>query len=63
MENNFTVECNACGQHLENWVGSTPCCGSIAFLVKDGEKTTDAMLYASIGSEDIKPTKISFEKK
>jgi len=38
-EKDFTVECNVCKQWYDNWVGSTPCCGSIAFQVnkKTGE--------------------------
>jgi hypothetical protein len=27
----FYVKCNVCKQVLKNWVGSTPCCGSIAY--------------------------------
>lgn len=28
-------ECNVCGQLYENWSGSTPCCGSVAFVVTE----------------------------
>lgn len=52
MEDNkdFTVECNVCKQRLDNWVGSTPCCGSIAFLVgEDGENSKKVNLYTSVG--------------
>ncbi len=46
----FTVECNVCKQQYDNWVGSTPCCGSIAFLVgEDGEITKQVNLYTSVG--------------
>jgi hypothetical protein len=38
MENNFIVECNVCRQRYENWTGSTPCCGSIAYLVGESGK-------------------------
>lgn len=34
-ENNFLVECSICKQILKNWVGSTPCCGAVAYLIKD----------------------------
>ena len=50
MENNtdFWVECNVCKTRLKNHVGSTPCCGSIAYLVKeDGEVTKSFMVYIS----------------
>lgn len=52
MEDNrdFTVECNVCGHWYENWVGSTPCCGSIAYLVQEnGEVTKKVSLYSSVG--------------
>ena len=43
---NYTVECNVCGQRYENHAGSTPCCGSIAFIVgDDGEKTKEFVVY------------------
>lgn len=42
----FIVECNVCKKHFKGWVGSTPCCGSIAYIVKDGKATTDMMLFA-----------------
>lgn len=44
---NFTVACNVCGNWLENWVGSTPCCGSIAYEVdtKTGEKKDNIFIY------------------
>lgn len=27
-------ECAVCGQIYKNWAGSTPCCGSVAFIVE-----------------------------
>jgi len=51
----FWVECNVCKQQFKNWTGSTPCCGSIAYLVEDGKPTTKIILFASIGGEPIKP--------
>lgn len=43
----FTVECNVCKQWHDNWVGSTPCCGSIAYEVdkKTGEVKHNFFLY------------------
>ena len=32
----FIVECNVCRTQYKNHVGSTPCCGSIAFDVESG---------------------------
>ena len=29
----WVAECEQCGQHYPNWAGSTPCCGSIAFII------------------------------
>lgn len=54
----YWVECNVCKQQLKNWTGSTPCCGSIAWLVEDGKPTTKINLFASLGGESIKPTEI-----
>jgi len=31
----FWVECNVCGQRYLNWSGSTPCCGSLAFVMEE----------------------------
>lgn len=56
----FTVQCNVCKQYYDNWVGSTPCCGSIAYLVEeDGTVGKDISLFASINGGKIKPVKIS----
>lgn len=50
-EEKFTVQCNVCKQHYDNWWGSTPCCGSMAYLVgKDGETTKKVGLYSSVGT-------------
>lgn len=62
-EENFWVECNVCKQHLKNWTGSTPCCGSIALLVENGEASTKLSLFASINGEPIKPTIIDLVAK
>ena len=57
----FTVECNVCKQRYINWTGSTPCCGSIAYIV-EGDKTTDKIsVFASTGGE-LSPTVISTNK-
>jgi hypothetical protein len=46
----FTVQCAVCTQHYDNWVGSTPCCGSIAFLVNDdGSVENKIRLFSSLG--------------
>lgn len=54
-EESFVVECAVCNQHLENWTGSTPCCGSIAYLVEDGKVSDKISLFVSLGGEPIKP--------
>ena len=49
-EEAFTVECNVCKQQYVNWVGSTPCCGSLAYLVaKYGSTSKKVSLYTSVG--------------
>jgi len=54
MTEDFTVECNVCKQHYDNWVGSTPCCGSIAYLVnKDGSVDKKIKLYSNKGIIDL----------
>ena len=46
----FYVECAACKDKLKNWVGSTPCCGSLAYLIdEDGETSKKVDLYTSVG--------------
>lgn len=46
-EEGFVVECNVCGARYHNWSGSTPCCGSIAFIVdsETNKKTNDLSLF------------------
>ena len=59
-EKDFWVQCNVCKTQWKNWVGSTPCCGSIAFLVgDDGEVSKDFLLYGKIGGEKVKTVKIT----
>ena len=56
QEKDFWVECNVCKHRLKNWVGSTPCCGSIAYLVEDdGTVGKDFTLYGSVNNSPIKP--------
>lgn len=59
-ESDFWVECNVCKTQLKNWTGSTPCCGSIAYLVENGKATNTMSLFASINGSAIQPTKIDF---
>lgn len=45
-ENDFTVQCNVCRQEFNNWIGSTPCCGSLASIVgENGEVTEESVIY------------------
>ena len=46
----FYVKCNVCKQVLKNWVGSTPCCGSIAYECdENGEnESTTFFLYGTV---------------
>jgi len=55
-ENDFWVECNVCKSQHKNWVGSTPCCGSIAYIVENGKTTNKLSLFASVNGEPITPT-------
>lgn len=46
-EEDFIVECNCCKQWYYNLVGSTSCCGSIAYKVnrETGEVSNNIFLY------------------
>ena len=55
-DSDFWVECNVCKQQLKNWTGSTPCCGSIAWMVEDSKPKKKLYLFASVGGKPIKPT-------
>ncbi len=59
-ETDFWVECNVCKTQLKNHIGSTPCCGSIAFLVEDGKATKKMALFTSVNDGPIEPTIINF---
>ena len=50
-KDDFWVECNVCKRRLKNWVGSTPCCGSIAWVV-EGEKVTNKIIMYAMGKEE-----------
>ena len=60
----YWLQCNVCGTQYKNWVGSTPCCGSLAYLVDDkGIKTNSTILFTSVNGGNIKPTEIKFNPK
>lgn len=35
MEIDFIIECSICGSQYGNWVGSTPCCGALGYVIYD----------------------------
>lgn len=47
-EEDFIVECNVCKKCLKNWTGSTPCCGSIAYIVEDGKVSEKMSMFVKI---------------
>jgi hypothetical protein len=52
-EKDFEVQCAVCGQIYTNWVGSTPCCGSIAYVIgDDGKPTETIVLYGKISDDE-----------
>ena len=66
MNNNeeFTVECNVCGHRYLNWSGSTPCCGSIAFIVNENGEVGDVTsVFAKIDGGPVEPVKLTFKNK
>jgi len=48
----FTVECKICGRRYNNWAGSTPCCGSIAFIVENNQVTDKIVIYMFADEND-----------
>jgi len=45
-QEDYQVECSVCGQRYINDMGSTECCGALAYLVEDGKATDQAVLFA-----------------
>lgn len=61
---NFIVQCNCCMMQYDNWVGSTPCCGSIAFRVdENGKKTDEVILFGSLNGSETKKVIIKIDSK
>lgn len=57
------MQCNVCGTRYENHIGSTPCCGAIAYILDDqGNKTRDFRVYSSYGEMQV-TTKLKTENK
>lgn len=54
-EEDFTVECNCCKQWYDNWIGSTPCCGSIASLVnkETGQVSGKSVFFSNLGVVEV----------
>jgi hypothetical protein len=61
-EQDFWVECNVCKQHFKNWTGSTPCCGSIAYMIENDQPTNKVSLYVLDETGKLKPTTVNFNK-
>lgn len=59
----FWVECNVCKTQLKNHVGSTPCCGSIAWLIENDKPTMKISIFGSLKGGNIEETFIEFKKK
>lgn len=59
-QKDFYTECGVCKQHLLNHVGSTPCCGSIAYRVnEDGTTSNKFMIFGSVNGGDIEKLEIT----
>jgi hypothetical protein len=39
----FWAVCDVCGQRYDNWVGSTPCCGSLASIYSEKDFRKDKL--------------------
>lgn len=60
----FWVECDVCKTQYKNWSGSTPCCGSIAYIINElGETTHNLSLYTSIKYASLDMSEDKEEKK
>lgn len=58
----FEVQCACCGLRISNWTGSTPCCGSIAYLVnEDGSVSKRMSIFVSFNGGEISSREIDFE--
>ncbi len=55
LEKPFVVECNVCKKQYDNWVGSTPCCGSIAYIIEDGIVTGKASMWGFVDEKPVQP--------
>lgn len=44
MEITNICVCNVCGQRYYNWVGSTPCCGSFAYILNEKDFRKEKIL-------------------
>jgi len=53
VEQDFWVECNVCKSRLKNWAGSTSCCGSIAYVVKDMESESNEAMELKYTTQEI----------
>jgi hypothetical protein len=59
----FEVECSICRTRYKNHVGSTECCGALAFLVKDDKVSDEATIYSATPGQGIVPTTLRISKK
>lgn len=49
----FQVQCDVCGAVYDNLVGSTPCCGSIAYMLDEhGNKKKEIVLFAKLNWDE-----------
>lgn len=62
-QNDFWVQCNVCKTEYKNWTGSTPCCGSIAWLVEEGKPTNKISIFTKVGDGPIAPMEVEFASK
>lgn len=51
----FWVQCNVCKTQIKNHVGSTPCCGSIAYIMDGINPTKTIVLYGKQANNSMGP--------
>jgi hypothetical protein len=59
MEKDFWIECPVCRAQYKNWVGSTPCCGALAYIVNEqGDPTSWVSIYASLNGGPVQEARM-----
>ena len=61
LPQDFEAACSVCGTRYKNHVGSTECCGALAYVVEDGKVTDEATIFMG-DKNGIRPTTINIPR-